>query len=193
MEDLDELIASRIIQIRTERGESQADFSKRLRDAKPVGLNWSQGTLSKVESAQRPVRLAEAVTLAEILGIPIDELVAPTDFVARRVEEEGRRFSAAESAVLHAQTTARWCALRVVAIQLIDELRSAGVGEYVVTGCSPRAFVEYVVDPSPANGDKELHSLMVSIGEGVSAERLRARARTRWTPGRPTSWRCRQR
>lgn len=61
LSDMDQRIGQRIQAAREAAGMSQADFAQRLADR---DLQWSQGTLSKVESGQRPVRLAEVPRLA---------------------------------------------------------------------------------------------------------------------------------
>lgn len=68
----DAAIGRRIQQLREARGFSQADLAQRLREA---GVNWSQGTLSKVESGERPVRLVETPTVARVLRTKIYDLV----------------------------------------------------------------------------------------------------------------------
>src|SRR3712207_7531804 len=37
-------------------------------------LQWRQNTVTRVENGDRPVRLAEAVAIAEILGVPLTDL-----------------------------------------------------------------------------------------------------------------------
>lgn len=68
----DEQIGKRVVDLREGRGLNQGQLSERLREN---GLNWSQGTLSKVESGVRPVRLIEAPTLALVLRTSVSALV----------------------------------------------------------------------------------------------------------------------
>jgi transcriptional regulator with XRE-family HTH domain len=68
----DEQIGARIVRLREERGWNQGQLAAALRGS---GLNWSQGTLSKVETGSRPVRLAEVPALADVLQIELDDLV----------------------------------------------------------------------------------------------------------------------
>lgn len=68
----DQAIGQRIQELRERRGWSQAELAMRLRGA---GVNWSQGTLSKVEAGERPVRLVEAPTVTRVLRTKIYELV----------------------------------------------------------------------------------------------------------------------
>lgn len=37
--------------------------------------SWHQTTVAKVESGERDVKLAEAVALAEIIGVPLSDLI----------------------------------------------------------------------------------------------------------------------
>lgn len=68
----DQQIGQRIVELRDRRGWNQGDFVEILRRH---GLNWSQGTLSKVESGLRPVRLTEATLLATALRTRVYELL----------------------------------------------------------------------------------------------------------------------
>lgn len=38
-------------------------------------ISWHQTTVAKVESGEREVKLTEAVALAEIIGVPLSELI----------------------------------------------------------------------------------------------------------------------
>lgn len=71
MATTDEFIGRRIESLRQDRDETQTEFATFLRDN---GLNWSQGTLSKVEQGQRSVRLVEAYQIAAILGTSLNKL-----------------------------------------------------------------------------------------------------------------------
>lgn len=51
-------------------GLSQAEFAKVVRDRGP---KWSQGTVWTVEAGERPLRLSEAILIAEFLGLSLDE------------------------------------------------------------------------------------------------------------------------
>ena len=62
-------VGQRIEVLRGDR--TQADFASLLQSH---GLKWSQGTLSKVEQGQRPVRLTEAMLIADALGTTLDQL-----------------------------------------------------------------------------------------------------------------------
>lgn len=64
--DADEAVGKRIEDLRTSRDLSQGELSDLLRAA---GLNWSQGTVSRVEAGTRPVRFTEAFTVAKTLGV----------------------------------------------------------------------------------------------------------------------------
>ena len=61
------MIGERVRQRRISLGLSQGGLAGRLQAA---GLAWSQGTLSKVENGDRPVRLSETRALAKVLDIP---------------------------------------------------------------------------------------------------------------------------
>lgn len=66
MDAQDEEVGLRVEAFRRGLGLSQAEMSERLRVS---GLNWSQGTLSKVETGARPVRIAELRVLSDMLDV----------------------------------------------------------------------------------------------------------------------------
>lgn len=86
--DADRQVGFRL-QAAREAGEwNQSELAARLTEA---GLRWSQGTLSRVETGQRPVRLTEAVVLAEVLGVALSELIpghSNLDTALRRISEK---------------------------------------------------------------------------------------------------------
>ncbi|WQB75719.1 helix-turn-helix transcriptional regulator [Prescottella equi] len=68
----DASIGKLVVELREARGLNQGQLSDQLRQN---GLNWSQGTLSKVEAGARPVRLTEAPILALTLRTSVASLV----------------------------------------------------------------------------------------------------------------------
>ncbi len=68
----DEIIGKRIVELRERRGWTQGELARLLRER---GLNWSQGTLSKVEAGVRPVRLSEVSALSLVLRTKIYDIV----------------------------------------------------------------------------------------------------------------------
>ena len=77
MEISEEALGRRLTEIREGLGKSQSEFATDLRAA---NIRWSQGTLSKVETGQRPIRLSEAVKLAALLGVGLPDLVSVGNF-----------------------------------------------------------------------------------------------------------------
>lgn len=66
----DELVGRNITRFRGTR--SQADIAKMMRAR---GWKWSQGTISTIETGERPLRFNEAADLADILDVPLDSLL----------------------------------------------------------------------------------------------------------------------
>jgi transcriptional regulator with XRE-family HTH domain len=64
-------IGERIVQLRTNQDWSQGQMASRIRAA---GVNWSQGTLSRVELGERPMRFSEALVAARVLGVTMEAL-----------------------------------------------------------------------------------------------------------------------
>lgn len=64
---LDQNIAANVREYRESRGLSQDELAQRMTDR---GFGFSQATIWKIESGQRPVKLSEAAALANALEIP---------------------------------------------------------------------------------------------------------------------------
>ena len=71
--DIEGDLARNIRAIRERRRMSQEDLARAMSDS---GCRWHQATVYKVETGQRRVRLAEAVSLAENLDVALGVLVA---------------------------------------------------------------------------------------------------------------------
>jgi hypothetical protein len=76
MSDRDAAIGQNLIRLRGEK--SQQDVADAMRAA---GYKWSQATVWAVEKGERPLRLAEAESLAEVLGTRIDNFTRTESFV----------------------------------------------------------------------------------------------------------------
>lgn len=83
----DKLVGAVIQNRRLELGISQGELAHRLRES---GVNWSQGTLSRVELGERPVRLVEAAIVAEVLKIDIMRLLQAEQTPIERIRDEHR-------------------------------------------------------------------------------------------------------
>jgi len=89
-ERTDVVIGERVRQRRISLGLSQDALAGRLQAA---GIAWSQGTLSKVENGDRPVRLSETPSLATVLDLPWYQLLESADPISNawaRIDRERR-------------------------------------------------------------------------------------------------------
>jgi transcriptional regulator with XRE-family HTH domain len=68
------LLGERVRALREARGWSQDTVAKRMASK---GFSWRQTTVAKTEAADRPVRVNEAVALADLYGVDLDSLVRP--------------------------------------------------------------------------------------------------------------------
>lgn len=66
-------IGERVRAIREGQGIPQQHLAMTMTVLK--GHRWHQTTVGKVESGERPIKLSEAVAVAEILGVPLVSLV----------------------------------------------------------------------------------------------------------------------
>src|SRR5688572_24763922 len=76
MTTLEERVARRVRARRDELGISQADLAV---IALVAGAPWTQPKIAAVETGRRQLALGEALLLANILGIGLDELLAGDD------------------------------------------------------------------------------------------------------------------
>lgn len=133
----DEEIGRRIQAVRERQKLNQSQAVRALRGA---GLVWSQGTLSKVESGIRPVRLAEVPAIARALGVNQAELLAPENPVMSALD----RIRVVEVTAQEAYDDLRYRYLSAATtrrgIQLIAELSEGGQGPYSVS-CSAARFL----------------------------------------------------
>ena len=138
--EVDRLIGQRIQFLRTQmRGLSQGDLATRLRDE---GVNWAQGTLSKVENGDRPVRLSEGPIVADVLGIDLGMLLADGDTLDGLLKQARRDEAAARSALTQAQGQVALAACRHQYLRLLTELAGPHPAEqYVVVGSGPTGFL----------------------------------------------------
>ena len=65
-QDIDQNIAANLRTYREARSISQEELAQRMGD---LGFGFSQATIWKIESGQRPVRASELVALADSLGV----------------------------------------------------------------------------------------------------------------------------
>ena len=71
---------SRFRELRNQRGWSQQDVADRM---KAFGYSWSQATMTRLETATRPVRLNEVADLAALHGLKIGDFLAGAPAVAQ--------------------------------------------------------------------------------------------------------------
>lgn len=86
--DLDRDFGARVRATRERQGVSQQHVALVLEAM--YGIPWHQTTVAKTESGERPIRLAEAVAVAQALSVPLDELLHDAD--------EGRKRERIEAA-----------------------------------------------------------------------------------------------
>jgi transcriptional regulator with XRE-family HTH domain len=58
--------------LRQGHGWSQQDVAEKM---KPYGYQWSQATVTRLESASRPIRINELTALATLYSIPVTQLL----------------------------------------------------------------------------------------------------------------------
>lgn len=80
-----EIVGQNVTRFRRAAGLSQAGLAEQL--AERWGLIFQQQTILKIENGTRPLKLNEAMCLADVLAISIDDLTSAADeAVAARIE-----------------------------------------------------------------------------------------------------------
>src|SRR5690348_5727469 len=80
----DERISANVRSLREQRGISQAEIVRQMRDR---GHSWHQSTVTRVEQGTQQLKAAELFDLAEILGTSVDRFrwtqpeVSATEYV----------------------------------------------------------------------------------------------------------------
>lgn len=72
MQDPERYLGARVRQLREQFGYSQEHLAKLMQEAK---LKWGQTTVAKTEAGSRPVRVNEAVALADLFGLTVNDLL----------------------------------------------------------------------------------------------------------------------
>ncbi|WFR84649.1 helix-turn-helix transcriptional regulator [Arthrobacter sp. Y-9] len=81
----DELFGLAVKQLRENEGWTMSELATRLSDA---GLtNFHPTTVARMERGERPVRLSEAVVIARLFDVGVDDLVAETRSEVMELEE----------------------------------------------------------------------------------------------------------
>lgn len=113
------------------RGQlSQGELAQKMTDR---GHKWVQNTVSMIELGTRTLKLFEAVDLAAILGVTVDELLN-NDSTALAAAHERAQVAAAQTKLRAAYHTALegqlgLLAARVELLELLEKLRDTGTGE----------------------------------------------------------------
>lgn len=90
--EFDKAVGARLRLERERRGISQDGLTTALRAR---GVPWHQTALSRTEIGERPLRLSEAVEVAAILAVPLDELIRD-QFDGRRSQRVARAIAELE-------------------------------------------------------------------------------------------------
>ncbi|GAA4041044.1 hypothetical protein GCM10023063_28500 [Arthrobacter methylotrophus] len=140
----DQLVGAAIQSRRVTYGASQGSFVERLRDR---GLNWSQGTLSRVELGDRPVRLVEAAVVAEVLGVGLDVLLregASTEDKLRKAQAD------LVESIIGIQQSVTWMNARLMDVEEMLELAPDSIqalgNEKRSAPASPSAFLDWLLE-----------------------------------------------
>jgi transcriptional regulator with XRE-family HTH domain len=98
------LAGQELRRLRVARGWSQDEVARRM--AAYGYDSWHQTTVGRIEAAQRPLRLNEAVALTSLFGVPLYQLVAPLQTGVDEIDAEIERLEAERAKVAQeAQTT----------------------------------------------------------------------------------------
>lgn len=100
----EEIVGEEVRHLRKARGWSQEELARRM-----VGAGfgtWHQSTVGRTETADRPLRLNEAVALAELFGTSLTGLMEPIRMSLEEIDEEITKVAAAHNQATHDLTVA---------------------------------------------------------------------------------------
>jgi len=72
----EQLVARQVRLLRQGRSWSQQEVAEKMR---AYGYRWSQATVTRLESASRPIRLNELADLAILFGVPVAQFLESRD------------------------------------------------------------------------------------------------------------------
>ncbi len=72
----EQLVARQVRLLRQGRGWSQQEVAEKMR---AYGYQWSQATVTRLESASRPIRLNELADLAILFSVPVTQFLESRD------------------------------------------------------------------------------------------------------------------
>lgn len=117
-----------LARLREKQGISQSGLARAMAGQ---GFTFHQTTISRIEAGERPVRLAEATALAELVGAGVGDLTRPPD-AAEAIARVGRAMRKVTESL---QGTEDYAALAVLSKDslkhALEQARRAGVFEEV--------------------------------------------------------------
>ncbi|WP_237185201.1 helix-turn-helix transcriptional regulator [Rothia nasimurium] len=76
----DTQVGKNVARLRAPR--NQTELAQAMREFKPDVYNWTQATVSAIEKGNRSLKLTEAMDVAEVLGVELEDLTSPASFQA---------------------------------------------------------------------------------------------------------------
>ena len=146
----EKILGQKVRQLRTERGWSQEQLAEKLN-----GLGWAvhQTTIAKLEAGTRPIRIAEADTLAVAFGLPIEAMwYMPVTGEPRSLSEMRDRLKGMDEFIAHLEnylcstilTLSDQQSARMRLVQAMNEAaKAADKGELEDLGLSTERSLEF--------------------------------------------------
>lgn len=123
--DIDRNVATNLRQFREERGMSQDELAQRMSER---GFGFTQATIWKIESGQRPVKISEAVALGKALGLlSWTHLIEEPKLTRRLAELQAANRRAYEAYAETKAAAARYLEAQVEVVLAVREAQDAGL------------------------------------------------------------------
>jgi len=135
--DAEDQIGKRLAELRKQQGYRQEDFLELLQ---AQGLDWTQATLSRVEGGKRPIRLTEAFTISDALGIDPKDLGPDQTGIGYRIEALKLQFNRLKENAAEAISRRDSTRNGIAALRLGEALRKDDKSTFTAHG-TPHRFI----------------------------------------------------
>jgi transcriptional regulator with XRE-family HTH domain len=171
--DIDQHIAANVRAYREAAGLSQEELAQQMAGR---GFGFSQATIWKIESGQRPVRAGELVALADCLGvIPVTDLTSQPDATFHMIRLDHAKTRAYDTYHALKEAAAAYLRAQIDLVVMAHDAHEAGVAVTELHTHWLDTLAEEAVIEARAEAEYDaVHSEQVSDDVGKVVDALRS-------------------